>query len=253
MTFSPGADVYFNVPEMTCNPNPDWKSSNRNYVENKTGGIMWMVGNCGFTGGREIYVREMQKHIPVDIYGHCGTLGIVCGDYSKLNSSCVNALMSTYKFYLSFENSFCNGYFTEKITKTVDLDIIPVVMGLNNYTALLSPGTFIDVRDFASPKHLADHLHYLSQNDTAYNQMIEKKKKVKCQVANHSRLCNLCKHLHTHKNNIEMITDLRKTWNDQVQCLSPHQFFKGIADSILPNLTDYRTFKEGFWNDTRKV
>ena len=67
----------------------------QSYAQNKTGGIIWMVGKCGFTGGREIYVSEMQKHIPVDIYGHCGPLGIVCGNYSKLNVSCVHAILST--------------------------------------------------------------------------------------------------------------------------------------------------------------
>ncbi|ELU04046.1 hypothetical protein CAPTEDRAFT_80587, partial [Capitella teleta] len=75
-----------------------------------------------------------------------------------------------YKFYLAFENSFCNNYYTEKLTKLNSVDTIAVVMGLVNYSSVLTPGTFIDVRDFPSVKALTDHLKYLDNNDTAYNE-----------------------------------------------------------------------------------
>ena len=46
---------------------------------------------------------------------------------------------SGYKFYLSFENSFCTGYVTEKFYKALELDIIPVVMGGADYKARAPP------------------------------------------------------------------------------------------------------------------
>ena len=36
------------------------------------------------------------------------------------------SISSPFRFYLSFENSFCSGYVTEKFYKALSLDIIPV-------------------------------------------------------------------------------------------------------------------------------
>jgi len=47
------------------------------------------------------------RYIPVDIYGGCG---IPCRAVS-----CYDILKKDYKFYLSFENSNCNHYITEKV------------------------------------------------------------------------------------------------------------------------------------------
>ena len=71
--------------------------------------------------------NELKRYIPVDIHGYCGK-GLTCGAYGLLNGSCVSSLLSQYKFYLAFENSFCEDYYTEKIRKTLRVDTIPVVM-----------------------------------------------------------------------------------------------------------------------------
>ena len=34
--------------------------------------VAWVVSNCETNSRREEYVRELQKHIPVDIFGKCG-------------------------------------------------------------------------------------------------------------------------------------------------------------------------------------
>ncbi len=38
-----------------------------------------------------------------------------------------------YKFYLSFENSVCSDYVTEKFWKILNLDVIPVVLSGANF------------------------------------------------------------------------------------------------------------------------
>lgn len=43
-------------------------------------------------------------------------------------------------------------------------------MGGANYTKLAIPGSYINVLDFKTVKDLADYLHYLDKNSTAYNQ-----------------------------------------------------------------------------------
>ena len=61
---------------------------------------------------REDLVKDLSEHMPVDVYGKCGTLK--CGtewyNNDKNHSSdqeCMHMLNQTYKFYLAFENSVC--------------------------------------------------------------------------------------------------------------------------------------------------
>ena len=75
-----------------------------------------------------------------------------------------------YKFYLAFENSFCVDYVTEKFFRTLELDIVPVVMGGANYSSLAPPGSYIDTADFPEPRALAQHLLRLADDQEAYMQ-----------------------------------------------------------------------------------
>ncbi|ELT87751.1 hypothetical protein CAPTEDRAFT_211772 [Capitella teleta] len=130
------------------------------------------------------YVHEMQKYIDIDIFRGCD-IGEVCGKYREFHIDCVNRFI---KFYFGFENSLCQDYYTEKLTKTIGLNVIPVVMGLVNYSSILTSGTFIDVRDFQSVEALTDYLSYLDNNNTAFNEIIERRRasstrvRVKCAI-----------------------------------------------------------------------
>jgi glycoprotein 3-alpha-L-fucosyltransferase len=81
----------------------------RNYAQGKTKLIAWFVSNCMAENGRLTYARELQKHVPVDIYGICGTL-----QCPPLSPQCSHLLSKHYKFYLAFENANCVDYITEK-------------------------------------------------------------------------------------------------------------------------------------------
>ena len=90
------------------------------------------------------------------------------------------------RFYLSFENSFCSGYVTEKFYKGLSLDIIPVgrsdpandqqiynlcsfsVLGAAEYKNRAPPKSYINVLDYQSPKELAEFLLKLSADEEEY-------------------------------------------------------------------------------------
>ena len=50
----------------------------------------------------------MKKWMPLDQFGDCNAE--VCADDEK----CYDSMEDKYKFYLSFENSLCQDYVTEK-------------------------------------------------------------------------------------------------------------------------------------------
>ncbi|OQV24669.1 putative Alpha-(1,3)-fucosyltransferase C [Hypsibius exemplaris] len=121
-----------------------------------------LISNCGSPSNRDVYIAELQRYFPVDVAGRCGTL--TC---PKGSSQCSQQL-SQYKFYLAFENGLCLDYVTEKAYRAFSYDILPIVLGGGNYSALLPPNSFLNVADFATPKQLAERLHVLSNNPDEY-------------------------------------------------------------------------------------
>ena len=81
-----------------------------NYAAGKTKMAAWFVSNCDAQNKRWEYVQELKKYIPVDIFGACGDHS--CGRESQ--DTCNKMLSKDYKFYMSFENSNCDYYITEK-------------------------------------------------------------------------------------------------------------------------------------------
>ena len=58
-----------------------------------------------------------------------------------------------YKFYLSFENSICRDYATEKFFNPLRFSTVPVAYSGADYQALGVPkNSYIDARDFPSGK-----------------------------------------------------------------------------------------------------
>jgi len=81
----------------------------QNYASGKTKMAAWFVSHCEAPSGRRNFVRELQKYLPVDIYGKCGKQCL------KTDQRCFEQLNTDYKFYLAFENSVCKDYYTEKL------------------------------------------------------------------------------------------------------------------------------------------
>ena len=106
-------------------------------IGNRTGAvspIVWFVSHCKTQSGREQYISRLQKQIVVDIFGRCGHFqcGVVknvAEEYSMDQDPCFAMVNSRYKFYVSFENSICKDYITEKTYNALKLNTIPIVLG----------------------------------------------------------------------------------------------------------------------------
>ena len=94
--------------------------------------VAWIVSKCGSKSDRENYVRELRRHIQVDIFGGCGKKKCDIkyqGERSSRVDNCTAAVERDYMFYLSFENSLCDQYVTEKLWERLKMNVVPVVLG----------------------------------------------------------------------------------------------------------------------------
>lgn len=94
----------------------------------------WFVSHCDAQSMRLEYANELNKYLglygqKVDIFGSCGNLSCPLGWIQE----CYALVESDYYFYLSFENSFCVDYVTEKLLHAVEHFAVPVVLGGADY------------------------------------------------------------------------------------------------------------------------
>ncbi|KAL7642686.1 UNVERIFIED_CONTAM: hypothetical protein RMT77_007251 [Armadillidium vulgare] len=190
-----------------------------NVMKMKNKMVSWLVSNCNTPSKRGEYVRELQKFIPVDIYGRCGPLK--CGQ-KKQEAKCYKKMEKEYKFYLSFENNFCKDYVTEKFYRILNYYIIPVVRGAADYASIAPPHSYINVEDFKTPKELANHLIYLDKNDTAYMEYFNWKKDYFLMnrlgwLSHAISFCTLCQKLHSDKTE-KIYYNLTEWFLGEAQC-----------------------------------
>ena len=191
----------------------------RSTRERKT--AVWMASHCQTSGLRESYVAELRQYIDVAIYGSCGDLTCPRNNEHWISEPvCYDLLSKNYKFYLSFENSVCRDYVTEKFFNVLQYDIVPVVYGGANYTALAPPYSFIDALKF-TPRRLAEYLMELDSNESMYRQYFAWKEHyiVESGVVHMSRhgFCDLCKKLQL-DTSLKVYGDLEAEWSSETQC-----------------------------------
>ena len=112
-----------------------------------------------------------QNYIPVDVFGGCGRR---CPDTPDL----CGKDMGQYHFYLSFENSFCTDYFTEKFFKLFDEHmhtVIPVTRSGADYDNFFPNDIFINAAKFRGADELGKHLKYLTETPVQMAKLIEAK------------------------------------------------------------------------------
>ena len=141
---------------------------------------LWLVSHCTqkhrpkITSARAMYVLELANYIQIDVFTARDSCREQLGALVKNVSKTRDQSMKGYTFYLAFENSLCEDYITEKLWKVLEAKpyTIPVALGglsIEEYRQVAPPNSFIHVKNFTSPKALADHLKHVAENDDAFN------------------------------------------------------------------------------------
>ena len=89
----------------------------------------------------------MKNWIPIDRYGKC-TAGGDC------DNTCFKNLGTKYKFYLSFENSLCKDYVTEKLWRILGkiFELLLELDNLNNW--YFSDEAYLKLKDISTTTFL---------------------------------------------------------------------------------------------------
>uniref|UniRef100_A0A0K2U8D5 Fucosyltransferase n=1 Tax=Lepeophtheirus salmonis TaxID=72036 RepID=A0A0K2U8D5_LEPSM len=240
MDYHPNADIpsmYGNTYKVKKKqPVPNIQSILRK--KNKL--LFWISTHRLSKGKRDNYFELLTEHISGDKYGAFGPH--YCPDSpNPMRIDCKKYFAPYYKFYFASENSLCNDYVTEKYFQVLRLPIVPVVYGKANYTAISPPHSFINVRDFKSPKDLAEYLTYLDKNDTAYAEYFQWKLYGHYKVSSVTQeaqktLCHLCNKL----NNLEprpayTSAQMDKYWRGTKEtpvCSTPEDLIPGLKEGI---------------------
>ena len=167
MTYRWDSDIFFGYIKTNKRSSPATNKEReiglqemREAFRKKSKMVAWMVSHCETDSRRERYVRELKKHIQVDVYGACGDLK--CANWTV----CDQKVAEDYKFYLSFENTLCKDYASEKLAKVLkQQQTIPIVRGGADYKALCPPNSVVNTADFPSAAALAKYLKQLANDE----------------------------------------------------------------------------------------
>lgn len=250
MTFRFDSDIQW--PYGVVEPNePQFHQEVENYAKGKTKLVAWFVSNCESHSMREKYVENLRKYVDVDVYGRCGNQTCWAGDQDQ----CYDMLEKDYKFYLSFENSFCRDYVTEKFFQLLDRRIVPVVYGAANYSAIAPHHSYIDATQMGA-RSLAELLNKLDKDDHLYDQYFHWKSRFRVVKDRRSiakgAFCKLCQMLHqSPAKSRQVYQDFQGWWDQENHCHNSGMFvtpfrsftFHHVNVTNLKPVTGWRQLK----------
>ena len=161
----------FYVPAF---PKPSLEPPPLNFSQ-KTGMVLAVYSHCETV--RTAYMKELMKHIQVDSYGTClrNKKGLMPRGNIGFKQEKIE-LARRYKFTLVFTNQDCDYFVDDRLTHAFNAGSVPVYMGTDKVNELMAGNlreAFIKVKDFKTPKSLAEYLKTLSQNETLYNRYLK--------------------------------------------------------------------------------
>ncbi|KAL0112210.1 hypothetical protein PUN28_011937 [Cardiocondyla obscurior] len=192
----------------------------------KTKLVAVMGSNCSGRNGRWSYVKALKSFLrsDLDILGRCldGNRTICPGHFDQ---DCT--ALSAYKFYLSFENSNCEEYLTEKVFwNAYHKYAVPIIMGASRRDCrrLLPPHSFLYADDFADANALADYLKYLDRDDERYLEYHKWRDYYRVinehgyfgSISKH--YCRICEALNYNSVALKVYTKLERFWSKANDC-----------------------------------
>jgi glycoprotein 3-alpha-L-fucosyltransferase len=167
---------------------------------------------------------ELSKYYPIYIYGKCEPLNNINKqlypnlNYIQLNnnkecgrgSKCEEDKLKSFKYYLAFENINCKDYITEKIWRSLEYNIIPIILQPNrdSYERYKIPiKSIVHLNDFKSIYNLANYLNEIDNNFNIYFDHLKWTNIYLKSISNPKytephRMCQLCTKLNTLTSNI---------------------------------------------------
>ena len=146
-------------------------------------------------------------------------------------------LEEKYSFYLSFENSICQDYVTEKFFRPMEHFVIPLTLNGADMKNIAPPYSFINSLDFDSTLQLIQFLVKISKDDALYASYFWWKDYY--EVRNDSSkdraqsYCDLCAKLNSPDEPRKMYKNMYKWWVRDPRC----HHYNGIhgLNCLLPN------------------
>ena len=105
---------------------------------------------------------------------------------------------------------------------------VPVVLATKDIRKIAPPHSYIDVRDFKSPRQLAEYLLFLDKNETAYLSYFDLRRDYTVEAGRRSStdvFCHLCRYMHTN-NTARVAKNFRVWFFRQSECRNPDQEIK---------------------------
>ena len=195
-----------------------------NFAENKTKGAFGYISNCeSLNYDRLATIDILSKYIDIDVFGKCKGLPTPCVNLRKGgNPVCETQAHRPYRFFLSFENSLCKDYITEKFWDRLGSPsyFVPIAMGgltVKEYTSVAPTDSFLHVYNFTSVHKLGKYLKYLMTNDDAYNKYHHWRYNYEVTTDRNIAACQLCK-MANEKPHLPAIAKLDQWFNDDANC-----------------------------------
>ena len=170
---------------------------------------MAMISNCD-NRERINLVKRIKEILGENLYlaGRCFK-NPVDNHYVSLKNMTklekIHSMIKRHRFFLAFENSACDEYITEKVWRTLNLGVIPIIRAAEEATfkSQLPPNSYVYIsKDAAKSKEtiktLIDGIDYAKLTDWSRKDQIESlKQKHQCHksYSDEMRLCQLCKKL----------------------------------------------------------
>ncbi len=132
----------------------------------KNEGVCMFISSQLNHSHRQEYLEELMKYIPIDSYGSLFRNKTVEEDKGWVTK---HATYARYRFIIAFENAIAEDYVTEKFYDPLLAGAVPIYLGAPNVEDF-APGDrcYIDVRNFGSPRELAQYLRRCMTDNEEY-------------------------------------------------------------------------------------